>query len=404
MDLEPVRRSLAEAEVAALERSPAQILRQRTALVERAARVQTRRHDVQRWGLVAMAALVLAVVGASTWLRSDPVGTDAPPAVASSSTTPSAGQTPGTAPAPTAPATVSSQAPERTVVSGQGKRIAFADGSHIAWQARATGQVDRSVAGQVDVQLDHGRVDVEVEPRANTTWTIRAGQYRVHVVGTVFYVERNGDDIEVGVSRGKVRVEGDGEPVLLGAGEHITGGADGLHRDPPAAIEPEPRVRSRTASKRRGPSWRDLHRSGDHTAALQEADRLGYDKLVGTLPVEDLSALADVARLARAPGKADVTLRAIRRRFAGTRQATRAAFLLGRLKTRSAPTQAADLFRAYLREAPKGPYAAEARGRLMETLERAGKAKAAQSAAKTYLDRHPKGPYAARARALLATP
>jgi TolA-binding protein len=87
-----------------------------------------------------------------------------------------------------------------------------------------------------------------------------------------------------------------------------------------------------------------------------------------------------------------------RERFPGTADAAQAAFLLGRS---AAPAVAARWFDEYLREAPGGPFAREAAGRLVESHSRAGNHAAARQAASVYLQRYPNGPHAAFARSII---
>lgn len=73
------------------------------------------------------------------------------------------------------------------------------------------------------IVLRDGRVDCEVEPRGHRPpFIVHAADVRVTVVGTVFSVERDGDDVRVGVRRGKVRVDrqaSDGQPVFVRVNE-----------------------------------------------------------------------------------------------------------------------------------------------------------------------------------------
>jgi transmembrane sensor len=57
------------------------------------------------------------------------------------------------------------------------------------------------------VELKHGEAFFEVSKDPNRPFVVRAGRERVIAVGTKFSVRREGDDIEVVVTEGKVRVE-----------------------------------------------------------------------------------------------------------------------------------------------------------------------------------------------------
>ena len=57
------------------------------------------------------------------------------------------------------------------------------------------------------VELGHGEAFFEVSKDPNRPFVVRAGDKRVIAVGTKFSVRREGDDIEIVVTEGKVRVE-----------------------------------------------------------------------------------------------------------------------------------------------------------------------------------------------------
>ncbi len=72
------------------------------------------------------------------------------------------------------------------------------------------------------VELKHGEAFFEVSKDPNRPFVVRAGSERVIAVGTKFSVRREGDDIEVVVTEGKVRVEGS----ATGQGSRTDGSAD----------------------------------------------------------------------------------------------------------------------------------------------------------------------------------
>jgi TolA-binding protein len=114
--------------------------------------------------------------------------------------------------------------------------------------------------------------------------------------------------------------------------------------------------------------------------------------------------LGDICRYTGHGAQASDAYRAIRTRFPGTAEASSALFALGRIAfdQHGAYAEAGRLFSRYLQERPRGQFASEARGRLIEALLRSGNANGAQNAAKDYLRYHPAGPYTAQARKLLA--
>jgi TolA-binding protein len=110
----------------------------------------------------------------------------------------------------------------------------------------------------------------------------------------------------------------------------------------------------------------------------------------------ELILLGDTARGAGELAVARRVYELARRRAPGTHSAAFAAFALGRLEfdDRGAFREAAEWFGKYLREEPRGDLAREARGRLMESLHRAGSESAARQTAGEYLRLHPQGPHA----------
>ena len=72
------------------------------------------------------------------------------------------------------------------------------------------------------VELGHGEAFFEVSKDPKRPFVVRAGDKRVIAVGTKFSVRREGDDVEIVVTEGKVRVE-DG---AAGQDSHVGGSAD----------------------------------------------------------------------------------------------------------------------------------------------------------------------------------
>jgi len=85
------------------------------------------------------------------------------------------------------------------------------------------------------------------------------------------------------------------------------------------------------------------------------------ESCVARCSAEQLRALADAARYSNQTDAAALALRALRRRFVGTSDATVAAFLLGRTyESRRQWRDAGDWYGIYLTEAPDGELAVEA--------------------------------------------
>jgi transmembrane sensor len=114
------------------------------------------------------------------------------------------------------------------------------------------------------------------------------------------------------------------------------------------------------------------------------------------LGVNDLLALADVARLSGHPAEAVVPLRRIVEDFAADPQAPLAAFALGRLELDSLghPQAAATAFRKALTLGIPRSLREDVHARLVEAYARSGDSPNAQRAADAYLQEFPNGRHA----------
>jgi tetratricopeptide (TPR) repeat protein len=144
-----------------------------------------------------------------------------------------------------------------------------------------------------------------------------------------------------------------------------------------------------------------LEKTGKYAEALKFAERLGIEHLLKTGNADALFCLSRLGRYQRDARLAREALVKIRDRFVKTKEASNAAFLLGR---QAAPAEATRWFSTYLIEQPQGAFAREAAGRLMESFQRSGQFTEAQSAARRYLSEYPSGPHAGFAKSLLANP
>jgi transmembrane sensor len=95
--------------------------------------------------------------------------------------------------------------------------VALKDGSHIILNSDSQIRVDLG-EGERRISLTQGEAFFEVAKDASRPFIVRVGQRRVIAVGTQFSVRREGDDMRVVVTEGKVRIE-QLSPVA-GAAEH----------------------------------------------------------------------------------------------------------------------------------------------------------------------------------------
>lgn len=312
-------------------------------------------------------------------------------------------------------------AENRWVRAGDGPAtLRFREGSTVALAARSSARVIEGSADGAEVLLESGSARVHVQHREGTRWTLRAGPYTVRVTGTEFDLdwEPASEVLRLTLHTGSLEVLGPapGGLVRLGAGEILEGRPEGLflrHASAPpvpsATVEspalPASVVASAlpsSAASAAGPaaiSWTRLVATGSFKTVLEEADARGVDAVLASAGPSDLLALADAARYGRRGDLASRALAAVRKRFPASREANVATFLVARAADDAGRTgEAIELFDAYL--AAGGSFAAEALGRKMSALQRAGRIADARVVARQYLLRHPKGPHAKLARDL----
>ncbi len=145
---------------------------------------------------------------------------------------------------------------------------------------------------------------------------------------------------------------------------------------------------------------------GEAAAIVAEVEREGLDAVAARSSPAELVTIADAARYAHEPALALAALRRLRERHPRSREATLAAFHLGRAADDERRFEAAIAwYETYLREsAGAGPFAPEVRGRKMLATARTGGTDAARALAAEYLRLHPDGPYALQASALAGGP
>ena len=164
------------------------------------------------------------------------------------------------------------------------------------------------------------------------------------------------------------------------------------------------RASGETGHKARGTGeWQARARAGQHAQALRAARALGFERELQRANAEELSLLAKLARYGQDTQAEAQALRLLRERFPRTHRAAVAAFSLGRLEfdNHGAYAEAAEWFRTYLKEQPRGDLSREAQGRLLEAVERVGDHAGARELATQYLQDYPQGPHAELARSLL---
>jgi hypothetical protein len=323
-----------------------------------------------------------------------------------------------------------------TVTSGEhAETIDFSDGSRVLLEPRAAARVVRLDRQYTELALKSGKLEASVQHREGASWTIVAGPYEVHVVGTKFTVDwqQASNAFRVAVTEGRVRVTG-GE-----LGEHVVylepgqqwerrdaapappapppPVAENAEAEPEPALEaaPAPAVSPQTVAPRssravasapppdRPPTIAELTKSGKYRDALELAEQQGFERVISELSEGELLGLGNAARYTGQRGRARQAMLAVRDRFSGRPAAGLAALYLARIAEQldHNPKEAARWLRVFLAGSPTGSLAADARASLLSILLASGDTAGATAVARDYLRFHPNGPVADRARVLV---
>ncbi|HET6279575.1 MAG TPA: FecR domain-containing protein [Polyangia bacterium] len=296
--------------------------------------------------------------------------------------------------------------------------LRFSDGSVVTLAPGSHGEVVAVSARGASVHLDSGRLEAAVVHAQRTRWVVGVGPYGVQVTGTRFSASWDavGQKLAVALTEGSVIVQG---PLLGAAGLPLRRGQVlsvdvGKQRVSLAPVEelPPPNIAPPASALAPVPEppaavepseWKRWALASHPKRAYAAAARVGFNDLCRMLPAPDLLLLADAARFAGEPGSARQVFQALRARFPTDTRAGDAVFGLGILARDAGgqPRVAVRRFEEYLSRWPAGALAREARGRLIEAWEKAGRHGEARRAAARYLAEHPDGPHAAFARRLL---
>ena len=293
-----------------------------------------------------------------------------------------------------------------------GTLVQLSDGSRVELFGGARFEPLESSGSLFVAVLESGSAGFDVRPGGPRRWRIECGLATVEVVGTHFTCDRSPGRLRVGVQRGAVLVSGERVPDRarrLVAGETIEVQEAQVPAPAPAVIAPAAAAHDElepppeTAAPERAPplpasasSWRELARRGRHDEAFAALGSAGIRRESRRLGVQDLFALADVARLSGHPADAEAPLARILADHVSDPQASLAAFALGRLEldTLGRPDRAAGALARALSLGIPQSLREDVRARLVEAYSRAGNHPAAAAAAKDYLREFPSGRYA----------
>lgn len=297
--------------------------------------------------------------------------------------------------------------------------LRFSDGSRVVLAAGAHARLESLDARGARVLIERGAVEASVHHAARTAWRFAAGPYTVDVMGTGFSMgwEPARGRFDLAMRDGRVTLRGprcaDGLAVRDRDEVHADTLAQTLTVGPlardVAALAPPPRAPVAAGPTPQLPIPVEAPASAPPRArrAARADDRAAHAPTPALDDaVDDAAGLLRQADALRGGGqgmRAREVLLAVRSRYAGSPEASRAAFVLGvlSLDTFRAPAEASRWFELCLREAPDGPLSHEARGRRVQALHAAGDADGAREAAARYLARDPDGPFAPFARGIL---
>ena len=273
---------------------------------------------------------------------------------------------------PTQPAPSASPTPEIVTLRDQSRAIALDPDTRLA--------VEEDAPERVRVRLERGRARFEVARRPARSFTVRAGNVTVSVVGTTFGVELVADRIGVTVETGAVEVDwGLGQKRLL-AGE------SGWF--PPLVMDAQRETSVDSARPVKG---------GNSTPAAP-----GSGTRTSPRTAQQLLSEVDAARSSGNSTRAVELLRELLRDYPNDPRAPLAAFTLGRvlLNELGRPREAAAAFEQVRQKAPSSQFAEDALAREVEAWARASEPGRARALATAYLERYPSGRHARQVKAL----
>jgi hypothetical protein len=299
--------------------------------------------------------------------------------------------------------------------------VRFSDGSDVRAEAGSRLRVDATYSHGARVLLEKGGTSSHVVHHNMSNWTFVAGPFEVRVIGTRFDLSWDpvAGEIDLRLREGSVEVASPlaGAPILVRAGQRFVAtmserrmvvtdadAPDALTETaqpaPPVdgARAPSPSPAPTAAKQTQRREWQEMFIHGEYESVVAAATARGIEACLTSCSAADLRSLADAARYTGRSDLADRTLRALRKRFAGSSQSAAAAFLLGRTHESQSPAAGERWYETYLSEAPDGEFAAEALAGKMRIIASTSGTAAAKPLALEYLRRYPQGVQAKAAR------
>jgi ferric-dicitrate binding protein FerR (iron transport regulator)/TolA-binding protein len=169
---------------------------------------------------------------------------------------------------------------------------------------------------------------------------------------------------------------------------------------------PGKKMSVKPSAREKNADWQTMLNQRDYLGAIAAVEFAGFNSVLKTASLAELWKLMNAARRANRDELAEQILLTCRHRFPTSKKAPLAAFVLGKVNYygKGDAGNAVSWFKTYLNEAPTGPLAEEALGRLIVLENERGKTHEAKSLASQYLRRYPKGAFAENCRDLVNAP
>jgi transmembrane sensor len=246
-----------------------------------------------------------------------------------------------------------------------------------------------------------GTATFEVKPGGPRRWSIVSDLLTVDVIGTRFDVIAEPFGERVVVEHGIVLVRGERVPnrvqrLVDGQSLRVSSAPPVLELPPDSPAPPpppSPAVLSPPRATAPSPTWKDLARTGDYEGAYRQLGPDGLAIQASRASVDDLLALADIARLSAHADEAVAPLSRVVDEHPSDARAAVAAFTLGRLEldTLNHPAKAAKAFARSIALHAPGGLVEDAYARLVEADVKAGDRDAARAVAREYAEKYPQG-------------
>lgn len=326
----------------------------------------------------------------------------------------------------------------------ESRTLEFSDGSMLELAQGGSVRVRETDEHGAEVVIENGRLDSSVMHLDKASWSVFAGPYEIQVIGTRFSTEWDPSTqrLVVSLDEGSVQVVGSDieDHVALKPGQRFEAAprqawkvtaqsppetaststevselgladedADSIDAAPGSAQSKKTVASADVVGRAEPPNavhpiaeptWSALLRDGKNGEILSQAKREGLKDCYATCSVPRLRALADAARYKGEVTIAREALTHLRNRSPA--ESARSGYLLGSLsEARGQAASALTWYNTYLKEAPGGAFAAEARAGKMRALHALGRHSDAQRAASEYLRLYPRGTFATTARRIL---